>query len=349
MHYRQYLGKCRYHHIRADLAANLSQGCSANLQRSLKRIVDGGVAEETFTESDDNISAYADTKQSAASSSNDSSSGTNELQHEIGIAYSEIEQLKSRILELESQNQSCKESSEAIRSKESKVLNLQIEGLRADTEKVRAGKEEAESKLEAKTAELATANMKISTLQKELKMKQPLFDVGAKVRCGFLQSIKRVWSGGEYVTTKPSIDLNAIWSKNEAVHRGNYEADKALFDLKILKKPTERADFYYAYQIIGIYDLSVCPKALTLVNYRGTLMACGFLTKYSHNSTEIDKVTESEFKHCMSLWLPIFSSRNIDREKQKAFERDPAINTRSEALKRITEDTVKKERTRMFR
>jgi hypothetical protein len=330
------------------LAANLSQGCSANLQRSLNRIVDGGVAEETFTESDDNISAYADTTQSAASSSNDSSSGTNELQQEIGIAYSEIEQLKSRILELESQNQACKESSEVIRSKESKVLNLQIEGLRVDTEKARASQGEAESKLEAKTAELATANLKISTLQKELKMKQPLFDVGAKVRCGFLQSIKRVWSGGEYVTTNSSIDLNAIWSKNEAVHRGNYEADKALFDLKILNKPSEQADFYYAYQIKGIYDLSVCPKALALVNYRGTLMACGFLTKYSHNSTEIDKATESEFKHCMNLWLPIFSSRNIDREKQKAFEKNTAISTRSEALKRITEDTVKKERTRMF-
>lgn len=328
------------------LVANLSQGCSANLQRSLNRIIDGEGAEET--ESDDNTPVYADPKQSAASSSNDSSSGTNELQKEIGVAYSEIEELKSKILDLESQNQVCKASSEVIRSGESRILNLQIKGLRADTEKARAGREEAESKLEAKTTELATANLKISTLQKELKMKQPLFDIGVKVRCGFLQSIKRVWSSGEYVTTNSPIDLNAIWSKNEAVHRGNYEADKVLFDLKILKKTTEQADFYYAYQIRRIYDLSVCPKALALVNYRGTLIACGFLTKYSHNSTKTDKVTESKFKHCMNLWLPIFSSGNIDREQQKAFERNIAISTSSEALKRITDDTVKKERTRMF-
>jgi hypothetical protein len=91
-------------------------------------------------------------------------------------------------------------------------------------------------------------------------MKQPLFDVDVKVRCGFLQSIKRVWSSGEYVTTNSPVDLNAIWSKNEAVHRGNYKADKALFDLKILKKTTEQADFYYAYQIGGTYDLSVVPR-----------------------------------------------------------------------------------------
>jgi hypothetical protein len=218
------------------LVANLSQGCSANLQRSLNRIIDGEGAEKT--ESDENTSVYADPKQSAASSSNDSSSGTNELQKEIGVAYSEIGELKSKILELESQNQVCKASNEVIRSEESRILNPQIEGLRADTEKARAGREEAESKLEAKTTELTTANLKISTLQRELKMKQPLFDVGVKVRCGFLQSIKRVWSTGGYVTTNSPIDLNAIWSKNEAVHRGNYEADKALFDLKILKKTT---------------------------------------------------------------------------------------------------------------
>jgi hypothetical protein len=113
------------------------------LQRSLNRIVDGGVAEEPFTESDDNTSAYADTKQSAAYSSNDSSSGMNELQQEIGIAYSEIEERKSKILELESQNQGRMESSEVIRSKESKVPNLQIEGLRADTEKAKAGKKKS--------------------------------------------------------------------------------------------------------------------------------------------------------------------------------------------------------------
>jgi hypothetical protein len=44
----------------------------------------------------------------------------------------------------------------------------------------------------------------------------------------------------------------------------------------------------------------------------------------------------------------IFSSGNNDREKQKAFERNIPISTSSEALERITDDTVKKERIRMF-
>jgi hypothetical protein len=258
----------------------------------------------------------------------------------------EIEQLKSKILDLESQK-NVPRPIEVTQSQNIEDLKKQIEGSEADTKKAKRDKEATELKLEGKIAELAAAILKISALEEELKMKKPLFDVGVKVRCGFLQSVKRVWVDGYYVTTHPPLDVKAIWEKNEAVHRGNYEADKALFDLKIFQTTPEKpAAFHYAYDIDSGHNLSACPKALTLVNYRGTLMACGFLTKYTHSKAEDDRA-KKYFDECKSIWLPIFSSSGIDVEKQKAFENDTSLTAKFKALRTITEETVKKEQKRL--
>jgi hypothetical protein len=255
-------------------------------------MINGGAEEGASTASHNNPSAYAETEETEASYPQGKSSEKEQLQHELDNAKLVIEQLKSKILDIESQK-NIPRPIEATQSQDIDDLKKKIEGLEADTENAKTDNEAIELKLKEEMVALATAIPKISALEKELKIKKPLFDVGVKVRCGFLQSVKRVWVDGHYVTTHPPLDVKVIWEKNEAVHRGNYEADKALFDLQMLQATSEKRAALYTYDIRESYNLSLCPKALTLVNYRGTLMACGFLTKYTHSKAEDDRANTS--------------------------------------------------------
>lgn len=121
-----------------------------------------------------------------------------------------------------------------------------------------------------------------------------------------------------------------------------------MFDLEILKSVADKNSFTYAYRIPAIYNLSGFPKALTLANCSGSLMACGFLTKYSHNTTASDKETEEDFIACNKSWLSLHPSAVIEPERQKAFEANREIDEKLENIKQITAEAIKKEQRRMF-
>jgi hypothetical protein len=323
-------------------ADHFPQSCSQELDLKLHVIINREAGIETSTESDGLTSTYADSERFEASYFDHQSDGTIEFQQQLDSAHLEIENLKAKILDLESKNTAPITSKPNAESQMIEDLTKRNAELTAETKKAKADKVESELALEGKTAELGIATTKISSLEETLKIQKPLFDVGVKVRRGFLQSVKRVWANGQYITTHPPLDVNLIWDKNEAVHRGNYTADKSLFDLKILKTTKEKADFIYAYQIAENHDLSEHPGRLELVNCHGTLMACGFLTAYTHSKTEDERAMK-----CFDDCKPLFSDRELDTAELKRL--NISLNKSLKVVRKITEDAVKKEQIRMFR
>lgn len=108
--------------------------------------------------------------------------------------------------------------------------------------------------------------------------------------------------------------------------------------LENLNTANNRADFTYAYRVSPNADLSGWTKLKGLINCHGTLMACGYLTKYTHS-----KVDDERAKKCFDDCRSLISAGKLNKE------RILLLNKNLKIVQKITQDTVEKERERRFR
>lgn len=174
-------------------------------------------------------------------------------------------------------------------------------------------------------------------LKLEIKNKDPLFKVGVAVRIGFLEAVKRTWIGGDMVVIRGDPDAEIIIDKNNAVHRANFQADQALFELNILNGKQAEEDFSYVYS----YAVSSTPRASAgreLVNLRGTMVACYFNTKYTHCAAK-----DREFE---GLWT--LSVQLIKKYKNaEVIDKCPKIRANLLTMGKIVESVAYMERARV--
>ncbi|KUJ13073.1 uncharacterized protein LY89DRAFT_737969 [Mollisia scopiformis] len=199
--------------------------------------------------------------------------------------------------------------------------------------------------LEAVKKENTTAKTAVAKLKRELEEKDPLFQVGVAVRRGFLEAVKRTWVNGDMRVVRGDPDKYLIIAKNDAVHRGNYLADRDLWVGGYLKTKEELADFEYVYHVALNPKGIPFPKFISLYNMWGSMVACYFKTAYTHDKSK-DEAFERAYLEIRALWTKY--SKGV--EAKEAHEKLSACALAAGKFHRmnsILEDTAHKERNRL--
>lgn len=153
------------------------------------------------------------------------------------------------------------------------------------------------------------AVQEIGTLKEEIKSKEPLFKVRVAVRSAWFETSTRVWPCGMNLVRKiPDLDL--ISAKNDATHRGNSCADRSLFKIGIFKTDAQKKEFLHAQ---GIPETDQPDSvAIEIFNMRGSLIACGYQTKYTHSKKD-DEYFATDFEVSAKLYHELKDYLNMKK------------------------------------
>ncbi|KUJ13080.1 uncharacterized protein LY89DRAFT_785593 [Mollisia scopiformis] len=99
--------------------------------------------------------------------------------------------------------------------------------------------------------DLGSFRLEVDDLTRQLKKKEPLFQVGVAVRLGFMDAANRVRIKGNVSIISQDLhaDQSILQAKTDACHRGNMVADASLFDpeLEIRSARDQIRTFNYLY------------------------------------------------------------------------------------------------------
>jgi len=196
-------------------------------------------------------------------------------------------------------------------------LKDRVKELDNEVMQLRVDKDNSLNDLAIKTAAFEAAHVKINALKAEIKMKEHLVNSATKIRPGSLEDCKRFWRRGGYKFVRRGLNLEVIWARNKAAHKGNYLAYKSLFDLGILHTISDRTNFLYIYDTFK--ELS--PREVEIANMRATMIACGYKTTYSHDQN-MDLRFDMLYDECIEVWRSTEALAISKEEKWKQFDRN---------------------------
>lgn len=119
----------------------------------------------------------------------------------------------------------------------------------------------------------------------ELMLMKPLYEIGLVAVRGYREDCKPVHEDGKIIKVFGKRNWDIKIERNHAVHRANFAACQASYELGIL---SSAADKLFFESLFGVkITFWVCPTLLRAINARGTLKGYHSFTKYSRNK-EID-------------------------------------------------------------
>ncbi|KAL3419383.1 hypothetical protein PVAG01_09605 [Phlyctema vagabunda] len=215
--------------------------------------------------------------------------------------------------------------------------------------------EENEKALNLEKEEHTKTSVKLKALEKQLKLQEPLLDVGRRVRCKFLENSKRVFANGVMVAIRGQVDLQVIRAGGEAAYQGDVQADAALFSLGFLDPSKDKRlfeDLYACPVLIPPSRALDYPRLTEMFNMRATMGYCSSFTEYTL-SQEDDAQFQQLERECISILSGIqrnpTATENVEVVKGNtkiAFETSPEVGARLEEMRKVVQHILRLERTR---
>ncbi|KAL2074855.1 hypothetical protein VTL71DRAFT_8634 [Oculimacula yallundae] len=161
----------------------------------------------------------------------------------FAVARGENKVLRKEVQELTDDAETARMYTEDLRRRFKEVVR-QNEMLVADVEKAKSTANKHAARIKELEKEKESLETKVAKLEIELKVKEPVFQVGVDVRTRYLEQAKEsFWHvktfdkiSNEYFLKKYTVDQVAIEKGNQAAYGGNGTADGALFVLGKLSR-----------------------------------------------------------------------------------------------------------------
>ncbi|PVH78779.1 hypothetical protein DL98DRAFT_655828 [Cadophora sp. DSE1049] len=170
-------------------------------------------------------------------------------ERDLAVAKADNASLQRHIQELMDDAETDRMYTEDLRRR-FKEMTRENEKLAVEAKSTKLKTDEHDDRIKDLEAELQGQKENVGRLEKEIQLKDPLFQVGADVRTRFLEQAKeafwhvKTWDkrSGEYVLKKYEVDPATIEKVNQAAHGGNGLADRSLFVLGKLSRPWATKD-----------------------------------------------------------------------------------------------------------